>query len=133
MSDVVILNLGNNFKLYFRDLHTWIQNSIWPRGFFEIVKVIDVIFPDKNLGKSESKCFFAISTSTYLYRFIAVKPWKDEREGSITGDVSPKIPPNKNMASGTNDLSGGGVYSEETWLNLLQGIIKYEVVPFPPF
>jgi len=126
------LELYNNFKRCFRELHTWIQDTIWPRGVFEILKVIDVVQNHEGI-EGKTWCFFAFSTSSHVYSFTAAKPYRDELEGYISGDVSPRLPLNGEKASGSNDLSGGGIYSEETWVNLLRGVVKYEVVPFPQF
>ena len=113
-------------------LVTWIQDTIWPRGVFEIVKVVDVTQNHEGI-EGKTWCFFAISTSVHVYSFSAVKPYKIEPKGYISGDVSTRVPLNGEEASGSNDLSGSGVYSEETWINLLRGIVKYEVVPVPQF
>jgi len=67
-----------------------------------------------------------------MYAFTAVKPYEEELEGFISGEIGSRKPLAGEKASGSNSLTGGGVYSEQTWINFLKGLFRYEIVELSP-
>lgn len=127
------LDLFEKFKDSFIELYTWIQDTISPYEVFDFVKIIAVTLPEEDSdNKNKTWCYFAFFTSRYAYHFSAVKPYKDEPEGFISGEVSSRKPLAGESLSGSNSLTGGGVYSEQTWINFLKRVIRYEIVQLSP-
>ena len=117
----------------FNELYAWIQDTISPKGVFEFIQILDVILPEEDPGnKNRTMCHFAFYTSKYTYFFSVVKPYEEEPEGFISGEISYRKPLAGESLSGSNSLTGGGVYSEQTWVNFLKGLVRYEIVQLSP-
>lgn len=127
------IDLFKKFKDNFFELYCWIKDTVSPYNIFDLVQIIDVTLPKEDLdNKNRTWCYFAFYTSRYMYAFTAVKPYEEELEGFISGEISSRKPLAGEKTSGSNSLTGGGVYSEQTWINFLKGLVRYEIVELSP-
>lgn len=133
MKDDQPLELLNKFIDNFTELSSWIQETILPKGLLEFIKIFDVTLPEEDPdNKNRTRCCFGFYTTKYAYYFSAVKPYKEEPKGFISGEISYRKPLAGESLSGSNSLTGGGVYSEQTWINFLKGLVRYEIVQLSP-
>ena len=118
----------------FSELSTWIQDTISPNEFFDFIKIEDVILPEEDpQNENRTICYFVFYTSKYAYDFTVVKPYKEDLEGFMSGEISLRKPLAGERLSGSNTLPGsGGSYSEQTWINFLKGLVSYEIVQLSP-
>ena len=126
-------DLFSKFKDNFNELYTWIQGTISPKGFFDFIQILDVTLPEEDPdNKNRTMSYFVFYTSKHACSFSAVKPYKEEPKGFISGEISLRKPLAGESLSGSNSLTGGGVYSEQTWVNFLKGLVRYEIVQLSP-
>lgn len=127
------IKLFNKFKDNFFELYTWITETLSLESIFDLIQIVDVTLPEEDPdNKNRTWCYFAFYTRHYMYAFTVVKPYEEEPEGFISAEISLRKPPAGEKTSGSNSLTGGGVYSEQTWINFLKGLVKYEIVELAP-
>jgi len=128
------VDLFKKFRDNFFELFMWIKDTISHSNIFNFIRIVNVTLPEEDTdNKDRTRCCFAFYTFMHKYVFTVVKPCKDELEGFISGEVSLRKPLAGEKHSGSNSLTGGGVYSEQTWINFLKGLARYEIVELSPF
>ena len=93
----------------------WIGSSI---GFNNIKKIVRIDTVD------EEFCSFSFQTSSHEYDISALRPSSENMAGSLAGVIKNRI-----LSTGSDDI-GGGPYSFITWVDILQDIIRYELIPY---
>lgn len=103
-------------------------------NIFDFIQIINVTLPEEDSdNKNRTLCCFPFYTFLHKYVFTVVKPYEDEPEGFFSGEVSLRKPLAGEKYSGSNSLTGDGVYSKQTWINFLKGLARYEIVELAPF
>lgn len=101
-------------------LKVWLNNLIYPGKYDDFVEVIEYY---KNDEQEDLRICFYTEEHQYIIRARDVK----NEDGYLAcGVVCRKARPGEDWIRG-NDLPDGP-FNEDTWNNILKGIIRYEMV-----
>lgn len=111
-------------------LKQWVKDEICRYGRFEkFVKVIDEPGVPAKRGDSEHRFTFRIYTETHSYGITAID--RDKDEGYLGCTVSTRKPRAGEDWTRGNDLADGP-FTKETWQEIKNDIIAYELIKLAP-